>query len=143
MPPPGPVRHPFRARIPAMPVQWTISHTDRLVVAVARDKVTVSDIERYFAGVTAEGAMGYRKIFEITHTPGALSDENLRVLGARVVLYARHGQVGPLALVAASDSSYAQAKTFAAAATARRPLAIFRELHLARQWLDAQPALDG
>ena len=125
-----------------MPVQWTISHTDRLVVAVARDKVTVSDIERYFAGVTDEGAMGYRKIFEITHTPGALSDENLRTLGARVVLYAQHGQVGPLAIVAASDRSFEQAKTFAAAATARRPLAIFRELHLARQWLDAQPLPD-
>ena len=47
-------------------------------------------------------------------------------------------QVGPLAIVAASDRSFGQAKTFAAAATARRPLAIFRELHLARQWLDAQ-----
>ena len=126
-----------------MPVQWTISHPDRLVVAVAREQVTVSDIERYFAGVTADGAMGYRKIFEITHTPAALSDENLRALGARVVLYAQHGQVGPLAIVAASDSSFERAKIFAAAATARRPLAIFRELHLARQWLDAQPLPDG
>ena len=138
MPFPGPARHPFRARIPPMSVQWTISHPERLVVAVARDKVTVSDIERYFSAVTADGAMGYRTIFEITHTPEALSDENLRVLGARVVLYAQHGQVGPLAIVAASDDSFEQAKTFAAAATARRPLAIFRELHLARQWLDAQ-----
>ena len=87
--------------------------------------------------------MGYRKIFEITHTPEALSDENLRALGARVMLYAQHGQVGPLAIVAASDTSFGQAKSFAAAATARRPLAIFRELHLARQWLDAQPMPDG
>lgn len=126
-----------------MPVQWTISHADRLVVAVAKEQVTVADIERYFAGVTAGGAMGYRKIFEITHTPEALSDENLRTLGARVVLYAQHGQVGPLAIVAASDISFEQARTFAAAATARRPLAIFRELHLARQWLDAQPLPDG
>lgn len=126
-----------------MPVQWTISHADRLVVAVAREPVTVADIERYFVGVTADGAMGYRKIFEITHTPAALSDENLRELGARVMLYAQHGQVGPLAIVAASDSSYEKAKTFAAAAAARRPLAIFRELHLARQWLDAQVLPDA
>lgn len=122
-----------------MPVHWTISHADRLVVAVAKDQVTVTDVERYFAGITAEGAMGYRKIFEITHTPMALSDENLRALGQRVVLYAQHGQIGPLAIVAASDESFQQAETFAAAATARRPLAIFRELHLAREWLDAQP----
>lgn len=122
-----------------MPVHWTISHANRLVVAVAKDEVTVSDIEKYFAGMTADGAMAYRKIFEITHTPMALSEENLRALGERVVLYAQHGQIGPVAIVAASDESFNQARIFAAAATARRPLAIFRELHAARHWLDAQP----
>ena len=69
-----------------MPVHWTISHANKLVVAVAKDQVTVSDIEKYFAGMTADGAMAYRKIFEITHTPMALSEENLRALGERVVL---------------------------------------------------------
>ena len=126
-----------------MPVHWTVSHPQRLVVAVAKDQVTVADIEQYFAGVTAEGGMAYRKIFEITHTPMALSEENLKALGQRVVFYAQHGQIGPVAIVAASDESFAQAQTFAAAAPARRPLAIFRELHAARQWLDAQPAPEG
>jgi hypothetical protein len=45
-------------------------------------------------------------------------------------------------VVAASDSSFEQAKTFAAAAMARCPLALFPELHLARRWLDAQPQPD-
>jgi len=122
-----------------MPVHWTISHTERLVVAATRDQVTTVDMERFFAGITADGAMAYRKIFEIAHAPTALSDESLRALGQRVVLYAQHGQVGPLALVAVSDESYRQAQTFAAAAPARRPLAIFREQRLAREWLDTQP----
>lgn len=121
-----------------MPVHWTISHPARLVVAVAKDRVTVQDMEQYFAGVTAEGGMSYRKIFEVTHTPMALSDENLRALGQRVVYYAKHGQIGPLAIVAASDESYAQARVFAEAAQVNRPLAIFRELHAARRWLDEQ-----
>jgi len=122
-----------------MPVHWTISHANRLVVAVTKDRVTVSDIEKYFAAITADGAMAYRKIFEVTHTPMALSEENLKALGERIVLYAQHGQIGPVAIVAASDESFAQAQIFAAAATVRRPLAIFRELHAARHWLDAQP----
>ena len=122
-----------------MPVRWTISHPARLVVAVARDDVTVADIEQYFAGVTAEGGMSYRKIFEITRTPTALSEENLKALGARVMYYAQHGQVGPVAIVAASDESYTQARIFADAAMVSRPLAIFREMHEARRWLDAQP----
>lgn len=128
-----------------MPVHWTISHPQRLVVAVTKEPVTVADIEQYFAGVTAEGGLAYRKIFEITQTPAALSDDNLRALGQRVMFYAQHGQIGPLAIVAASDESYEQAQIFAAAATVRRPLQIFRELHAARLWLDQQPvpARDG
>ncbi len=123
-----------------MPVHWTVSHSARLVVAVAKDDVTPADIEKYFAGVTADGAMAYAKIFEITHTPKALNDENLKALGERVVYYAQHGQIGPVAIVAASDESFAQAEIFAAAARVKRPLAIFRELHAAREWLDAQTA---
>jgi hypothetical protein len=122
-----------------MPVHWTVSHSARLVVAVAKDDVTPADIEKYFAGVTADGAMAYAKIFEITHTPTALNDENLKALGERVIYYAQHGQMGPVAIVAASDESFAQAEVFAAAAQVKRPLAIFRELHAAREWLDAQP----
>src|SRR5262245_22611148 len=126
-----------------MPVHWTVSHPQRLVVAVAKGDVTVSDIEQYFAGVTAEGGMSYRKIFEITHTPHALTQENLRVLGQRVVFYAQHGQIGPVAIVAASDESFTQAQVFAEAAKVSRPLQIFREMHIARQWLDSQPASRG
>jgi hypothetical protein len=128
----------LRCYFRAMPVQWTISHPQRLVVAVAKEPVTVADIEQYFAGVTADGGMAYAKIFEITASPMALSEDNLRALGQRVMFYAEHGQIGPLAIVAASDESYAQAQIFAQAAVARRPLQIFREMHAARKWLDAQ-----
>jgi len=121
-----------------MPVHWTISHSSRLVVAVAKEEVKIEDIEQYFAGVTAQGGMAYRKIFEIATTSMALNEQNLQALGQRIMLYAQHGQIGPLALVATSDESYAQAVAFAHAATARRPLQIFRELHAARRWLDEQ-----
>src|SRR5476651_309931 len=122
-----------------MPVHWTISHPNRLVVAVTKDEVDAKDIEQYFAGVTAEDAMSYRKIFEITHTPQALNEANLKMLGQRVVYYAQNGQIGPVAIVAASDESYAQAQIFAQAAQVSRPLQVFRELHAARRWLDDQP----
>lgn len=126
-----------------MPVHWTISHPARLVIAVAKDEVSVTDIERYFAAITADDAMSYAKIFEITHSPLALSDDSLKSLGQRIMFYARHGQVGPLAIVAASDESFAQAEVFAAAARVERPLKIFRELHAARRWLDEQPGRQG
>jgi D-serine deaminase-like pyridoxal phosphate-dependent protein len=42
--------------------------------------VTVADIEQYFAGVTDGGGMAYAKIFEITHSPLAISEDNLKAL---------------------------------------------------------------
>jgi hypothetical protein len=120
-----------------MPVHWTISHPSRLVIAIAKDEVKVEDIEKYFAGVTADGAMSYRKIFEIGAAM-AISDDMLKGLGQRVMLYAQHGQLGPIAIVAGSDASYAQARLFASSAKASRPLQIFREMHAARRWLDEQ-----
>src|SRR5512135_2767331 len=121
-----------------MPVHWTISHPARLVIAVAKDEVKAEDMEQYFAGVTSGDAMSYRKIFELGTTSMALSDDMLRGLGRRVVLFDQHGQVGPLAIVAGSDESFAQAQVFASSATADRPLQIFREMHAARRWLDEQ-----
>src|SRR5260370_1511311 len=115
-----------------MPVYWTVSHPQQLVVAVAKDKVTVADIEQYFAGVTAEGGMSYRKIFEITHTPMALSEENLKALGQRVMFYAQHCQAGPVAIVAASDESFAPPQTFPAASPRRQPLPLFPDLQAPR-----------
>src|SRR3954468_1804659 len=121
-----------------MPVSWTISHPARLVIALAKNDLKVEDIEQYFAGVTAEGAMSYRKIFEIAATPVAINNETLKTLGQRVILYAQHGQIGPVAIVAGSDESYAKAQAFASAANGGRPLQIFREMHAARGWLDQQ-----
>ena len=59
-------------------------------------------------------------------------------LGARIRAYAGTANIGPLAIVATSNESYGRARLFAALADARRPLKIFRELHAARHWLDAQ-----
>ena len=47
--------------------------------------------------------------------------------------------MGALAIVAASDVSYRQARLFESLAVADRPLKIFRELAAARDWLEAEP----
>jgi hypothetical protein len=62
----------------------------------------------------------------------------MMALGARIRAYATTGAVGPLAIVASTPRSYERAHLFATLADAERPIRIFQELHLARQWLDAQ-----
>jgi hypothetical protein len=123
-----------------MPVQWTISHSKRLVLAVARSPAAASDIETYLHSVALAGGMPYAKIFCIVDVEGVLSAENIAVLGDIVRHYALYGQIGPVAIVAPFDRGYRQARLFADAATVDRPLAIFRELHEARRWIDSLAA---
>ena len=120
-----------------MPVQWTMSHSKGLVLAVARAPVSAQDVEAYLHAVALAGGMPYSKIFYITDVDDALSPDNIRALGDIVRRYALYGRIGPIAIVAPFDRGYRQALLFADAARAERPLAIFRELHEARRWLES------
>ena len=121
-----------------MPIQWTISHSHRLVVAVCKDTVSRTDIEGYLDNVVVTDTLPYRKIFDMTNAVMDLSDDDMMALGARIRAYAGLANMGPLALVASSPESYERARLFAVLADARRPLKIFKEQHDARRWLDAQ-----
>jgi len=120
-----------------MPVQWTISHSKRLVLAVARAPLRAHEIESYLHGVALADGMAYAKIFCIRDVSDALSPENIAALGDIVCRYALYGRIGPIAIVAPFGRGYQQARLFADAAQVERPLAIFRELHGARRWIDS------
>ncbi|MCA0304460.1 MAG: hypothetical protein LCH95_18790 [Proteobacteria bacterium] len=121
-----------------MPVQWTVSHPTRLIVAVARGDLGLADIEEYLDDIVAKNTLAYRKIFDLTNATARLDDDALMALGARIRAYRALGEIGPLAIVATTQESYEQAHIFAALAEAERPIQIFRDLHEARRWLDDQ-----
>jgi hypothetical protein len=119
-----------------MSVQWTISKPHQLVIAVARDELRLEDVETYLDGVTIADALSYRKIFDTTHARMMLSDADMMSLGARIRAYMKVSRLGPLAIVAVTEGAYRQARLFEVLAEGDRPVKIFRELHLAREWLD-------
>jgi hypothetical protein len=121
-----------------MPVEFTVSHGTRLVLAIAKGDLRRHDIETYLDDLARAQALPYRKIFDMSEATPRLGDDDLMMLGARIRAYLSLGKLGPLAIVANSDASYGQARMFAALADAERPIKIFRELHLARRWLDEQ-----
>ncbi|MBL6616665.1 MAG: hypothetical protein ISP45_21815 [Reyranella sp.] len=122
-----------------MPVQWTVSHPNRLVTAVAAGDLRLADIEAYFDGMLREGLQAYRKLFDVSRATPNLSDDDLMALGARIRAYIAFGPIGPVAIVATTEKSYGDATVFAALASAERSLEIFRDARLAQQWLEAQP----
>jgi hypothetical protein len=122
-----------------MPLQWTVSHPTRLVIAVAKGDLCLADIEAYFDGMLRDNLQAYRKLFDVSQATPRLSEDDFMKLGARIRAYIPFGPIGPVAIVATTDESKGEATLFAALATADRPLQIFRDTHLARQWLEAQP----
>ncbi len=120
-----------------MPLRWTISHPERLVIAVAEGLVGLKDIEAYLDDVVVSAAMPYRKLFDATAGSSALADDDMMALGARMRAYPRLDlRIGPLAVVAGSDTVYGLARLFGALADVDRPFQIFRDARTAREWLD-------
>lgn len=125
-----------------MPVTWTISHPDRLVIAVAEGEVTLQEIEQYLDGVVTANVLGYRKVFDVTQTQFHPLDEDMMTLGARIRAYPAFGRFGALAIVASSERARWLARLYTELAVVDRPIKTFRNLAAARKWLDAQPDVD-
>ncbi|MFO1083401.1 MAG: STAS/SEC14 domain-containing protein [Reyranellaceae bacterium] len=122
-----------------MPVTWTISHPDRLIVAVAEGTVTLQEIEQYLDGVVTSDVLPYRKIFDVTQTQIHPGEEDMMMLGARIRAYPAFGRLGSLAIVASNARSRWMARLYAELANVDRPIKIFRNIAAARRWLDAPP----
>ena len=70
-----------------MPINWTISHDERLVLATAEGLVTLPEIEEYFDSVIVAGAQPYAKLFDGTNMELHLTDNDVMAVGARVSAY--------------------------------------------------------
>jgi len=120
-----------------MPLHWTVSHPQRLVIAIAKGDVQAQEVENYLADIFAQGGAPYRKMFDVSQTETAFDESVLKGFAETVRRRAAIEPIGPVAIVAASDESFRQAGVFAEAATVDRPIKIFREQHEARRWLNA------
>jgi hypothetical protein len=119
-----------------MPLHWTISHPQRMVLAVAKGQVAPHEFGDYIAAVDEAKASSYAKLFDITGLTGDLGEALLKSVARAVQNSAAKGPLGPIAIVASSDRAFFQAQLYAQEASVARPLKIFRELHEARRWLD-------
>ncbi|HYC63428.1 MAG TPA: STAS/SEC14 domain-containing protein [Reyranellaceae bacterium] len=119
-----------------MPLQWTIAHEDRLVVAVATGTITLADMEAYFADLARSGALPYGKIFDITFFDGSTVRE-VGAAAARMVEYGQSGPVGPLAIVASGELGEEIGRLFSSKARLNRPVGIFADQAAARAWVQA------
>lgn len=119
-----------------MPIEWTILHAERRVLARTEGKVGLRDIEAYLDDVVVKGAAAYGKLFDAREGSVSGSDDDLMMLAARIRAYASTMPGGPLAIVATNAEARAFADRYVNLAQADRPVAVFRTVDEARSWLD-------
>ena len=120
-----------------MPVQWTISHTKRLVVAVAKGEVRPRAMVDFLAALDAGGARPYAKLMFLERLVTTFSEDSVVALANLVRQREQESEVGPIAIIAEDDATFEQACQFAHVAELVRPIRVFREWHEGRRWIDA------
>ena len=119
-----------------MPLSWTISHPQRLVIAVARDDVAPHEFGAYIEAMQPVGS--YRKMFVVSGMSTVFDTALMQSVGRAVRDHAAREPIGPIAIVADNEAAYASAMVYADTVRGlERPIRIFREQHEARRWLDS------
>ncbi|MBV9832832.1 MAG: hypothetical protein JO055_00410 [Alphaproteobacteria bacterium] len=119
-----------------MPIRWTLSHAEHLVLSKVTGEVGRAEFEGYLGEIAAAGAMPYRKILDLTFAPLGLSAADVKVLGKVVSDYAKSGRIGAFAIVVDADATREASAIFGENAQVDRPFAIFDKMAEARAWLD-------
>jgi hypothetical protein len=122
-----------------MPIRWTISRQERLVVATTEGVVTLKDVEAYLDALVVADAMPYAQLFDASDIDPWASDDDVMMLGARMRAYGATLPGGPLAFVVTTRLAREFIDRYLNLAAAPRPVSIFRTAEAARRWLDAQP----
>jgi len=118
-----------------MPIEFTIDHSARRVVARAHGTVSLPDVLSYFDAIMVESASAYPKLFDARGATFELSDDDVMVVGARASLYAAFSP-GPTALVVdPMDNSAMFIRRYQNLAKAGREVEIFDSRDRAEQWL--------
>jgi hypothetical protein len=123
-----------------MPIRFTIDHAKRHVEAWAEGETGLEDFENFLDAVVVQGALPYRKLIDSRRAVGALSDDDIMMLGARMSAYTSGlGRRGAIAFVVASPAPSSIPARVINLAPADRPARVFRSEEEARKWLAAQP----
>jgi hypothetical protein len=119
-----------------MPITLQISHPDRMVVGVLRGVVTGEDLYKFTVDIAAAGAGRYRKIIDVIGHTAGLTAEELAAFTARIHTAPPTTERGPIALVADRETG-PLSQLFAELMGEGRPVRVFRSIHAAREWLQA------
>lgn len=131
---------PSRRQVRAgMPLRWTISPLEHIVVCIFEGLVTTDEILDYLAAIESAGAFHYRKILDMTRVECSLPDGEIMWLAAHARSLGSPGVPGPMAVVTGASRNDRAVTNIRTITPIGRKLRTFPNIHEARQWLASVP----
>ena len=121
-----------------MPINWTISHPDRMVTVQVDGEITLPEAEEYLDALVVADAMAYAKLLDCSTMVTHVSDDEMMRLGARMRAYASILKGGPLVFVVTTPEIHDYVRRYINLAAADRPVKIVETVDQARAWLKTQ-----
>lgn len=118
-----------------MPLRLTVYAPDRLVIGVATDTLTVTDLVDFMRQLTDGELHRFRKIIDITGARPDISTEELDTFSQGLREALKDTPRGAMAIVA-HEKMGDLARLFSSVTGDGRPVEVFRSIHDARQWLN-------
>jgi len=124
-----------------LPLSWTVSHDERLVVATGTGDVVLMDLIRFMQGLAQGGLLSYPRIIDLSHATLALKAAEIRHIAQGVAAASANGTLGPIAAVAfiAKSEEVRDMTLLFGERTAQtdRPLRVCSSMAEARDWLSS------
>jgi hypothetical protein len=108
---------------------------DRLVIGVASDRITITDLVEFLHRMQDGQLHRFRKIIDLTNARPDLTKEELIQFSAGLREALKDTPRGAMAIVATEETGDF-ARLFSSATGEGRPVDVFRSLHEARKWLN-------
>lgn len=122
-----------------MPIKVEVHHDQQLVLVTGDGPLRLADITAYFAKLTVNNTLSYRKIFDGRGAYLELSSHDIEVLRGMVRAMGARGTRGPLAIVATTSIGIAGAHLFMNFPAHDRITMLFDSVDDALVWVLKQP----
>lgn len=122
-----------------MALHWKINSEQRLFEVVCDDFVEASEIHEMLDVLVGSKALAYRKLFDASRANTTMAPLDILSIGVRMrSLHVGFVPLGPLAVVIPSDKYMLLSRVLGILAAGRRPMRIFSDAKIARNWLVSQ-----
>ncbi|TAJ85390.1 hypothetical protein [Reyranella sp.] len=119
-----------------MAFHWHIDSKAKLILGSAAGVLTSSDLLNYLKTIAGVNALEYRQLLDLSQAIPEITLTEAVEIGVRIRMLRGDVVAGPAAIVMPKEQAEPLARMLGIMAMAHHPLRLFKDLELAKKWID-------